>query len=139
MASTSPAIARSCSRDGGEQRLVAVERELDAVRDVEPGVLARGLDRVDDLAREPLAAQLVVELELERDGVRAGALDLVALERLHHELEVVRPELVLGALDVDADGAARRAAPSATSPASSAATAAASCGICLPKRGPSAR
>ena len=54
---------------GGEQLLVAAERQLDPVLDLQPGALARVLHRVDDLAREPLAAQLVVELEVERDGV----------------------------------------------------------------------
>ena len=123
---------------GGEQLLVAAERQRDPVLDLQAGVLARGLDGVHDLAGEPLAAQLVVELEVERHGVRARALDLVALERLQHHLDVVGAERVLLAVDADADAAAvaqRRAARSA----SSAATAAATCGICLPKRGPSVR
>ena len=51
-------------------------------------------------------AQLVVELELQRDGVRALALELVALERAHGQREVVRPELVVVAVDVDPDAPA---------------------------------
>ena len=94
---------------------------------------------MDDLARQPLAAQLVVELELERHGVRALALELVAVERLHRELQVVGPELVVVAVDADADARARRAARAATCAGSSASTAAATCGISLPKRGPSER
>ena len=54
---------------GGEQLVVAAEAQLDPVLDLEAGGLARVLHRVDDLAREPLAAQLVVELELERHRV----------------------------------------------------------------------
>ena len=72
-----------------------------------PAVLARVLDRVDDLARQPLAPQLVVELELERHRVRALALELVAVERLHRELQVVRAEVVVVAVDADADARAR--------------------------------
>ena len=64
-----------------------------------PGGLARVLDRVHDLARQALAAQLLVELELQRDGVRALALELVALERLHREHQVVGAELVVVAVD----------------------------------------
>ena len=120
---------------GGEQLLVAAERQRDPVLHVEPGRLARGLDGVHHLAREPLAAQLVVELQVERHGVRAGALDLVALERLEHDLDVVGPDLVLLAVDVDA----RPAAVAQRAPGSSDAIAAATCGMCLPKRGPSAR
>ena len=96
------------------------------------------LHGVHHLAREPLAAQLVVQLEVERHGVGARALDLVAVERLEHELHVVGAELVLRAVDVDADRAAAAQRGAAWS-ASSAATAAATCGICLPKRGPSVR
>ena len=71
--------------------------------DLEPARLARVLHRAHDLAREHLAAQLVVEREVERDRVRRLALDLVALERLEAQLQVVGVELVLGAVDVDAD------------------------------------
>src|SRR4051812_28862766 len=66
---------------GFEQVAVAAERELDPVLDLEARALAGVLDRVDDLAGEALAAQRVVELELQGDGVRALALELVALER----------------------------------------------------------
>ena len=61
---------------------------------------------MDDLAREALAAQLVVELELERHGVRALALELVALERAHGQHQVVVGELVVVAVDGDRDAAA---------------------------------
>ena len=54
---------------GGEQLVVAAQPQLDPVLDLEARGLARVLDRVDDLAREPLAAERVVELELERDRV----------------------------------------------------------------------
>ena len=86
----------------------------------------------------PSRTQLVVELELERDGVRALALELVALERLHRELEVVGAELVVVPVDVDADRAAL-AQRVGDVRGSSAAIAAATCGMCLPKRGPSVR
>ena len=48
---------------GVEQRLVSVELQRDPVGDVETGLLARVLDRVDDLAGEALAPELVVEVE----------------------------------------------------------------------------
>ena len=64
------------------------------------------LHRVDHLAGESLAAQLVVELEVERHGVRPRALDLVALERLQRHQHVVGSDLVLLAVDVDAGPAA---------------------------------
>ena len=55
---------------GGRQQLVvAAQPQLDPVLDLEAGRLALVLDRVDDLAGERLAAQLVVELELERHRV----------------------------------------------------------------------
>ena len=91
---------------GGEELRVAAELQPDPVLDLQPGALARVLDRVHDLAREPLAAQLVVELEVERDGVRALALELVALERLQRQRQVVGAELVVVALDADRDAAA---------------------------------
>ncbi len=127
-------------RAGGlEQLLVAAERE--PIRSVtsRPGVLAGVLDRVDDLAREALAPQLVVELERERDRAAGLGLDLVALERLHHQRHVVGLEVVLVAVEVDADPPLAASIAAATWAASSASTAAAACGICLPKRGPSAR
>jgi hypothetical protein len=61
---------------------------------------------VHDLAREPLAPQLVVELQVERHRVRALALELVALERLQREREVLGAELVVVALDADRHSAA---------------------------------
>ena len=64
--------------------------------------------------------------------VRARALHLVALERLEHQLNVVGADLVLVAVQVHAHLAARRAARAG----SSAAMAAATWGMCLPKRGP---
>ena len=88
-----------------------------------PALLARVLHGVDDLAREALAAQLVVEVQVERDGVRALALELVALERLHRELEVVGAErVVLAVDDDDADRARRSRSAPATCAGSSAAT-----------------
>ena len=81
---------------GGEQLGVAAEGERDPVGDLEAGLLAGVLDGVDDLAGEALAAQLVVELELERDGVARLRLDLVALERLQGEGDVVGAEGVVG-------------------------------------------
>jgi hypothetical protein len=54
----------------------------------------------------PLAAQLVVELELQRDRVRALALELVAVERRMASVQVVRAELVVVAIHVDPDAAA---------------------------------
>ena len=86
---------------GAEQLLVAAEHERDPVLHVEARGLARVLHGVHDLAREPLAAQLVVELELERHGVRALALELVARERLHGQRQVVGAELVVVAVDRD--------------------------------------
>src|SRR5256885_1422213 len=80
--------------------LVARQPERDPVRHVEPGVLARALDRVDDLAREPLADQVLVERELQRNRVRALALELVAVERLHREQQVLRREAMLRAVEV---------------------------------------
>ena len=58
---------------------------------------------MDDLAGEPLTPQLLVQEEIERHGVRALPLELVAVERLHRELQVLARELVLAALDDDAD------------------------------------
>ena len=119
-----------------EQLVVAAERQRDAVLDREARGLARVLDRVDDLAREALAPQLVVERQVERHRVRALALELVALERRECEQQVVGAQLVLGAVDVDADrpavaqrrgDAGRRRAPRPPP---------ATCGIALPKRGP---
>src|SRR5918992_4166993 len=92
---------------GGEQLLVATQRQLDAVLDVQPGVLARRLHGVHDLPGETLTSKLLVELEVERHGVSARALDLVAVERLEHDLDVIRADLVLLALDVDPGASAR--------------------------------
>ena len=64
-----------------EQLLVAAERQRDPVLDGEAGALAGVLHGVEDLARQPAAAQGVVENEVERHGVRALALELVAVER----------------------------------------------------------
>ena len=93
-------------RAGGRQQLlVAAEGEADAVLDGQPGVAARRLHGVDDLAGQALAAQLVVEDQVERHRVRALALELVALQRLHDQLEVVGAELVVVAVDRDPDRA----------------------------------
>src|SRR5829696_8858980 len=77
---------------GVEQLGVAREGQLDAVGDLKSGGFAGVLDRVDDLTGEPLAAQLVVELELQGDGVARLGLDLIALERLQREAELLGPE-----------------------------------------------
>ena len=53
----------------GHQLLVAAKRQADAVLDLQPRALAGVLDGVHDLARQAFAAQLLVELELQRDGV----------------------------------------------------------------------
>ena len=84
---------------GVEQLVVAAEGELDPVGDLEAGLFAGVLDGVDDLAGEALAAQLVVELELQGDGVAGLGLDLVALERLQGEGDVVGAERVVVAVD----------------------------------------
>ena len=76
---------RPCSRAASSSSASPPRRQLDPVGDLEAGLFARVLDGVDDLAGEALAAQLLVELELERDGVAGLGLDLVALERLQGE------------------------------------------------------
>ena len=70
---------------GVEQLGVAAEGQLDPVGDLQAGLFAGVLDGVDDLAGEALAAKLVVELELQGDGMAGLRLDLVALERLQGE------------------------------------------------------
>ena len=88
----------------------------------------------------PAAAQRVVERQVERDGVRALALELVALERLHREQQVVGAEVVVVTPSiVMPTGRAVAQRRGRRAPASSAATAAATCGMPLPKRGPSVR
>ena len=84
---------------GLEQVRVAAEGELDPVGDLQPRLFAGVLDGVDDLAGEALAAQLVVELQLQGDRVAGLGLDLVALERLQGEGDLVRPEGVVVAVD----------------------------------------
>ena len=123
---------------GLDQAVVAAERQRDPVGDVEPGLLARVLDRVHDLARQPLAQQLVVELQRQRHRASCLGLDLVAVERLHHQGHVVGLERVLGAVDVDPDPALALDRLGDVA-GSSASTAAATCGIALPKRGPRVR
>ena len=54
---------------------------------------------MDDLAGEPLPAQAVVELEVQRHGVRARALHLVALDGKDHEIGPDDVTLVLQPLD----------------------------------------
>src|SRR3954454_10683278 len=85
----------------GEELVVAIEAERDPVGDLEARLLARLLDRADDLAGQALAAELVIEVELERHGVAGLGLHLVALERLHDEGDVVGGEGVLLAVDCD--------------------------------------
>src|SRR3954471_3999840 len=91
---------------GLEQGVVHTEHELDAVGDLKPGAAARVLDGMDDLPSQALAAQLVVELELERDGVAPLLAELIALERQHLQRHVLGREPVLVPVDVDADLAA---------------------------------
>ncbi len=121
-----------------EQRRVAAQRERDPVLDGQAGRLACVLDRVDDLLREALAAQPLVERKLEGDGMRPLPLELVAVQRRERHDEVLADELVVVPVHVDRHGPAL-AQRAAARPGSSAATAAATCGIALPKRGPSAR
>ncbi len=52
-----------------EKLPVTGQGELDPVGDLEPGVAPGVLHGVDDLPRQALAAKLVVELELQADGV----------------------------------------------------------------------
>ena len=61
---------------GGEQLVVPAELERDPIGDLEAGLLARLLNGADDLASEALAAELVVEVELQGDGVARLGLDL---------------------------------------------------------------
>ena len=51
-------------RAASSERVVAVEREHDAVGHLESGILSRALDHADDLARPALDLQLLVDLEL---------------------------------------------------------------------------
>ena len=123
---------------GLDQLGVAAEAERDAVGDLEARLFAGDLDGVDDLAGEALAAQLLVELELQGDGVARLGLDLVTLQRLQREGQLVGPEGVIVAVDaIPISPPSARAA--ATWAGSSASTAAATCGIRLPKRGPRLR
>ena len=89
--------------DRVEQLGVAVEDQRDPVGHVKARVPTTVLDDVDDLTGQALGAQRAVDLQLERDRMRAFALDLVALERLHAEQQVVGSERVLRAADVDCD------------------------------------
>ena len=94
-------------RPGGRQQLlvIAAQDEADAILlDRQTGLPAGGLDGVHDLASQALAAQpFVVQRQLQGHGVDPLALQLVAVERLHRELEVVGPELMLAAVHGDAD------------------------------------
>ena len=116
---------------GLEQLLVAAEAELDPVGDLEAGVFAGVLDGVDDLAGEALAAQLVVELELQGDGVAGLGLDLVALERLQGEGDARRRPSVWSSPSIVIPTSPPSASTAATWAASSASTAAATCGMLL--------
>src|SRR6185503_2307582 len=78
--------------------------ELDPIRDLQAGGLARVLDDPDELARDALAPEVVVELELERDGHAAVARDAPALERLLGEVHVAGDELHAAAGGLDDDG-----------------------------------
>src|SRR5207302_1758100 len=48
---------------GLDQRIIAVERQRDPVGDLEPRLLTCHLDRADDVARESLSPQVLVELQ----------------------------------------------------------------------------
>ena len=116
----SPAPRRRCTPDARGRRRAAARRRRASARSgrrprgPRPG--ARALHRADDLARPALDAQLVVDLELERDRVRALALDLVALERLHRDQQVVGVELVVVARRPRLIPTGRRAAPTPRGP-----------------------
>ena len=97
MASVSPATYASWAAGGVQELRVARQPELDPVGDLQAGLAAGVLHGVDDLAREPLATQLVVELQGQGDRVARLGLDLVAVERLHRERQVVGVERVLAA------------------------------------------
>src|SRR5947208_3033062 len=73
----------------------------DRVLHFKPGLLASRLDRVDRLAREPLAAQVVVQLQIQRDRVHSRALEPVALERLEDELQIVARKWMVLTVDRD--------------------------------------
>ena len=120
-----------------QQLVVAVERQLDAVGDLQPGLAPSALHRVDDLARETLAPQVVIQRQLQRDRMRALALELVALSGASASSRSPGPGVVVP-VDEDADDRPPRSA-STTCAGSSAATASVTCGIALPNRGPSVR
>ena len=73
-----------------EQVDVAGQRQLDSVLDLKAGALAGILHGVNDLARDALAAKLVVELQLEGDRVIGLAFELIPPAREHHEREILR-------------------------------------------------
>ena len=83
-----------------------VEGEADGVLDAQPGVLARELDGVHDLARHALLAQRVVDRRVEGHRAAALALDLVALRRAGLDEELLVGETELAAVDGQRHGAA---------------------------------
>ena len=105
-----------------------------------PSALRWSLSSADQLARDALGAELVVEGGVERDRVAAVLRERELLVRRGADLDVVGPERDGRAVDerevVAAVGVERAAAPSAPSTVASASF---TSGIGLPTRGPSAR
>ena len=140
---SSPGSTETASVSGGEPVRVAVEQllvgdpELDAVGDLEAGLLAQHVHLVDEVEEARLQQELVVERGVERDGdavlagdgpaLAADPLDehLVRLEHVAVDLEAAAVELLeLAALQPLAHVAQGRRRASARAPAGSASRAA---------------
>src|SRR4029079_5442480 len=85
-----------------DQLVVPTQLERDPVRDLEAGLLASLLHGADDLPGEALAAELLVEVELNGHGMAGFGLDLITLERLHDQAQVIGPQGVVLAPDLNA-------------------------------------
>ena len=124
---------------GGLQQCgVAGEGELDPILHLQPGVLAGVLDGVDDLAGVTLAEQILVDREIEGDGVGPLALDAVPVRRAHRQDHVLGAEGVLPlptAIPIEPPSRSTLA----TCAGSSAEIASAASGMSLPNRGPRLR